>query len=418
LLQVGDALGGGVEAFSRLTATFESLPQELDGQDLREASSHLSAVAREAAHIAAALSDEENVLTRLRGSVRKVGSAVAALRKMAGAISLLSVNAQIGAAHLSGCGVDFAVFTKEVARLAKTIEATVRSLDHDHANLDALLRSAQFEHAEFGRRYGHTLRSVAEQLSRELGLVQSHRTRAAVLAAEIGARSRRIAEKIGAAVMSLQIGDRTRQRLEHVGYALDLMRQGLITEPDTWGFGLDEDTREAVMSKVCLLQSAQVSQAVEEFSTEINQIAAALRALAADACGMVDLGADAFGDDAQSGSSFLHRLKDRVSTVSDLMNQCHRARAKVDGVTDSLSRTLGRLVQQVEAVGAIEINMRLIGLNAAFKCGRLGNEGQTLSAIAHELRACAGQTVEDTRLLMGVLEEVMTDTGASNSKFA
>jgi hypothetical protein len=396
LLGVGDGLSVAVEAFGRLTDAFETLPRQLDGEDLRQACDHLTEVAAAAASMAASLADEEQVLARLRGSIGRVGSSVTKLRGTVGVIALLSVNARIAAAHLSKGGEDFSVFTQQVTRLAKTVEGTVGDLDRDHAGLDLLLRSAQVEQDTFRRRYGQSLADVAERLDAEFDLFRAHRARSATLAATIGERSGQIASRIGAAVMSLQIGDRTRQRLDHVAQALDL-----LMEDDQW---------DGAGATVCLLQAAQVGQAADEFADETRRTSEALRRLSLDAAALVDLGADMLGSDGGAGGSFLDRLRDRIATVSALMTECQTARRKVDHVTESLSRTLGDLVRRAEAVRTIETDMRLIGLNAAFKCGRLGDDGRTLSAIAHELRGYASQIVEDARLLMVVLQEVMADS--------
>jgi hypothetical protein len=212
--------------------------------------------------------------------------------------------------------------------------------------------------------------------------------------------------------MSLQIGDRTRQRLEHVADAVDLLRQGLSSGTGGWSDGLDDAGREAVASRICLLQSAQASDAVRDYGAETIRISAALTALAADALDLAGLGSEFLGErgNGGNGGSFLDGLTGRVAAASSLMRQCQSARTEVDRVTAALSEMLGGLVSQVEAVRAIETDMRLTGLNATFKCGRLGVEGRTLSTIAHELRACATQTVEDARLLMSVLKEVIADT--------
>jgi hypothetical protein len=51
--------------------------------------------------------------------------------------------------------------------------------------------------------------------------------------------------------------------------------------------------------------------------------------------------------------------------------------------------------------------MRLVGLNTALRCGRLGDEGRALSVIAQELRGYANQTVEDANALVSVLQETV-----------
>ncbi|HEY0834088.1 MAG TPA: hypothetical protein VGE72_09295, partial [Azospirillum sp.] len=248
-----------------------------------------------------------------------------------------------------------------------------------------------------------------------LDVVRRHRDNAATAAVEIGARSRRIAEKVGGAVKSLQIGDITRQRAEHVGHALDVLAQALGRDGsgngdgggEAWCAALSADQRAAVVAAICRLQSTQAGRAAAEFEREIRSLAAALLTLADESRAIVGLGGRLYGAADRAGASFLADLAAELGTAEALMATCRAARAEVDRVAETASRSLADLVSEIEAVRTIEVDMRLVGLNTALKCGRLGDQGRTLSVIAQELRAYANATVEDAQAVMAGLRAVV-----------
>lgn len=410
LLQVGEKLAAATETFGRLTATFGALPQALDSDEIRAATAHLVEVGRAVTAAADALSDETGVLARLLTTSREVGAAVERLNKTVGVISVLAINARVAAGHLVAEGEDVSVFTREIGRLAGAAESTVRALAQDQTRLDALLREACRQQAAFGSRYGETLHAAARQLGESLELMAARRARSVEMTAEVGERSKRIGAQVGVAVMALQIGDRTRQRLEHAAEAVVLLRDGLSDQgggAGTWRAGLDEAQQRGVLSMACRLQSAQLSQALGDFSGEVRRVADSLVQLAGDAAAMAETGADLSGGTAGAGGLF-DGLRSKIESAGTLMHAYQEARGEVDRMAAEAAATLEGLVRQADAVREVEADLRLVGLNTTLKCGRLGSRGVTLSAIAQELRACSDLTVRDTAALTAVLQDVVS----------
>jgi hypothetical protein len=417
LLAVGERLGGIIAILDRLTRRFELLPRELEDDRLRDAADHFGTVSREVAAMAQALTDEHASLSRLAALNQQMGARIAQLRKTIRAISILAVNAQIEAAHIDTAREDLSAFAKEIVRLARAAEATAEGHAQEHEKVAELLRTAHETQAGFARTHEETLRSVGQQLEAALRALEARRVQAAGAAAEIGRRSKRISEEVGVVVMALQIGDITRQRLEHVSEALGMLSAGLEAddtrahEPAAWSVSLTDGQKAAVAATVCRMQSAQTVQATTEFGGEIRRVIASLTQLAEEALTIVRFGSDMYGAADPHGGSFLEDLQASLKMTGALVRECQAARDSVDSAVASVAVSLGELVARLGSVRSLEVDMRLVGLNTALKCGRLGAEGRTLSVVAQELRGHANQTVQDADALMSALQEMTAAAG-------
>ncbi|HYD68933.1 hypothetical protein [Azospirillum sp.] len=409
ILAIGERLCDASDALGRLTSVFETLPHELDHEDVRDTMQHLGAVAGTLSGIAGTLADERAALEDLAERAKSVGERAQRLHKTVAAVSVLAVNARIAAAHIEAEREDFSIFTVEIARLTATASGTIDRFAHELERLGGQLRSAAASQGAFERAHGADLRAAAARLEACLDAVRRRRDQAAAAAREIGTRSRRIAEGVSAAVRSLQIGDITRQRAEHVGHALEVLAGALAQDGDGgWSAALSEEQRAAVVSAVCRLQSTQAGRAAAEFEHEIRSLTMALLGLADESRAITGLGDRLYGAAQQgAGTSFLADLAAELGKAEALMGTCGEARAEVDRVAETASRSLASLVTEIEAVRGIEVDMRLVGLNTALKCGRLGTQGRTLSVIAQELRTYANHTVEDAQAVMAGLREVV-----------
>lgn len=422
-LAIGERLCTAAGILGTLTILFERLPQRLEHQDVGEAAGHLAEVSRELTAMADALTEERRALDRLAALSDEVTGRIARLAKTVGTIAVLAINARIAAAHVDARGEDFSVFTAEIGRLARAAATTIAGFAAEHERLVGLLRSARANHAAFENAHRATLTAVAQRLEASLAAVAEHRRHAAGVAGRIGVQSKQIGQGIAEAVSALQIGDITRQRTEHVGHAVAILAGGLV--PDAGGDGegegaglwsatLPAEQRRTVVATVCRLQSAQLAQAVDDFDGEVQRVVSALAGLACDAREIVRLGAEAYGTRARTGGTFLEGLGADLREADALIKGCAAARSTVDRVAGAATESLGELLRQVEAVQRIEIDMRLVGLNTAFKCAHLGAQGRTLIVIAQELRGYANRTVEDSLAVMSGLRDVATAAEALN----
>jgi methyl-accepting chemotaxis protein len=160
----------------------------------------------------------------------------------------------------------------------------------------------------------------------------------------------------------------------------------------------------------CLLQAAQLTDAIDEFSQATDQITAGLAGLTSETDGVVDLGRSLVGHRARGAdmTQDLHeQLRQRLAAASVLIRDCEAARAGVDGVMASLTRTLQTFRTGLGSLQDISRSITTVGLNAAIKSFRIGTDGRGLAVISQDLRTYAEQIVDDTHGLIEVFQEVI-----------
>jgi hypothetical protein len=188
--------------------------------------------------------------------------------------------------------------------------------------------------------------------------------------------------RIATVVSALQVGDTTRQRVEHAEAALRSLAEAVGGSDAGEGFLIDA---------ICRLQAAQLGDSVGDFDGEVIAAAGALRELAVDAAEVVEQSRSLYGKG--KGQSSLNALSDEVKLAARLLRDCEAERQKLDTLAAGIGAIVRSLLDQVEAVQAIEANMRLVSLNAAVKCAQLGPRGRALDVIAQQLRQLTGETV-------------------------
>lgn len=406
-LGIGEGLGTTADLLGDLTATFDELPRVLEAEEVGAAAGHLRGVAAAAAAMAEGLTSERLALDRLATLNQTVTGLIARLRKTVGVINVLAINARIAATHIKAAGEDFSVFTSEIGRLGRAALDTIDGFAEEHERLVTLVLTAGANQAAFERSHKETLRTVADRLNANLASMNAHRHRAADRFDTIGNRSREITRGVGSAVVAMQIGDITRQRIEHVEQAIGTLLDGLTGRQaaDSWSAPLSEDQQKRIIGAVCRLQAAQLTNAADDFDGELDRVVEVLDSLSADTQAIVALGGDIYGS-TEAGGSFFGNLAAEIRTAESLMRECAAARRAVDEVASKVGATLGELLTRVRAIQAIEVDMRLVGLNTTLKCGRLGSQGRTLTVIAQELRTYANATVTDAHGVAAGLEAV------------
>jgi chromosome segregation ATPase len=397
--ELGETLGRAVKSLSDITSDFGSLAQKLDDDRLAGSVNELQAAARrigELAHTQAGADELEHITTLAGGIAGNIGR----LRKTIGEVKVLAVNAKVEAAHIRARDMDFSVFTREIGRLAAVAEEGLDGLQRELESLNALVRSALSEQQEFQRTHRESLGTVGGRINAGLATLVEHRHRSAGAVAELAEESARVGRRVGEAVMALQIGDITRQRIEHVCEAFSLVDKAVGADSDLSG-----DDRALLVAEVSRLQAAQLARTADELEGEAARLATSLTGLLGETDSVRTQGASAYGGGGGSGS-FLQELSEEVEKAGTLMERYGQARAEIERVVAAVGTAVEAMLRNVEAVRSIEVDMRLMGLNATLKCGRLGSEGRALSVIAQELRAYANRTVEDSRGLMQRLDAI------------
>jgi hypothetical protein len=380
-IQVVGEMGSRLEI---VATTMESDSWRDAVQVLRDGGSRISALADVFAAERSGLAMIGDATARIVGSVERLKAIIAEVRA-------LGVNAKIEAAQLSVSGLDFTVFTSSIGRLATLAEEGLSGLAGQLTGVETLVSNAAAEGATFERDHRQDLLEVGKRLDSALAAVSDQQRQVAAAMAAVGRRSQNVGKSVADAVVALQINDITRQRFEHIEQALQATQEIAVAAEDN-SIGQDDSRR--MLAAVCRLQATQLAKANQAFEHEVERLVASLRALAQEVQAIRQESALLHGHDLAGGDSLVGRLGGELSAVRALLDSYGKASGGLQRLVGTVSRSASEMGRYIETVQSIDADMRVMGLNATFKCGRLGNEGRALSVIAQQLRSCAGRTEE------------------------
>lgn len=418
--QVGEELSRAVESLQRITQSCGDLSQRMAEDALAASTARLEVAAAQVSELANNSQSGQASLSALVSLTGGIEARILRLNRTIGEVQILGINAKIEAAHVTARNVDFGVFTREIGRLAELAGDGLGKLSDELVSLGRLIEKARADQEDFERENLQSLTAIGRRLDTNLQKVKERQQAALLASAGLGAHSERIAGRVAKVVADLQIADITRQRVEHVIHGLDVVN-GLFEPDAAIGDGdVSDAQRLPIVSTICRLEAAQLENAESNFSRETLQIVKNLTGLAGDAEQVRQQGAAVCGSAGGDGASFLTELGRDLDQARTLLQKYAEAHAAIEGVTRSVSAGVSEMVKYLAAVHSIEADMRVMGLNATLKCGRLGNEGRALSVIAQELRGFANRTADDSAIIMQGLEKLigeaenLTNAGQEN----
>ncbi|MCR6631647.1 MAG: hypothetical protein NVV74_17270 [Magnetospirillum sp.] len=416
-LAYGEVLSRAVAVLQEAGGGMAGLSARLDGSESRDAARQLDDAVRRVVALGADSNGSEGVLGALGGKTEMVARQVEGLRKTVGEVALLSMNGKIQASYLSHSGNDFSVFTVEIARLGELALATIDQTAARLVQLRKSIQDAQGETVAFERRNGEELAAVRLRLQQGLRILGERREGAAHSATEVARRSSDVAAQIAAAIGGMQINDIASQRIAHVSTALSILVELLDGRAETghgeysWLAGLEPGRVRVLAGTVLRLQAVQLSRTGEEFAGRVTQLAIHMRALAQDAERVSTLAVEAFAASQSGSASFVGELGREMASARDLLAQSEASRGTLRRLMESMADDFASMAVDLKAIQSIDADMRVMGLNATLKCGRLGGQGMALGVVAHELRACSRRTEEQARRLSQALAESMDMAG-------
>ncbi|MCW2244420.1 uncharacterized protein YukE [Azospirillum fermentarium] len=395
-LDIGGTLGRAVDVFGRLSATLAALGDQLHGDDAARAILSME----QAMQATTRLSEGDNraapLLLRLQELTQEAGKQLSGLQGVLGEVAALAINGKIQAVQVAARGLDFSVFTSEVGRLGQLAQQATGQVAIRLHTVNAGIASARTAAADFERNEAAELGSVRQRLTESLSALARRRQMAARAAETVATHSQQVSRRIAATVAELQVNDNVSQRLEHVRTALRTLC--------TPGAGDD-----ALAAAAILLQARQLRGGAEDYRAEVEGLIRNLRALAADAAAIQAEAETAFS--GSGGGLFMQDIARDIARAGQLLGAYAGARQRIQGVVDQVSQAFQAMAADLAKIRSIDADMRIMGLNATLKCGRLGTEGRALGVVAHELRANSKRTEECTQAIAAILARIMELSG-------
>ena len=417
-VSVGQNLETSIDIHTRLTSTFQSLLAEFESDDLQQAARDLSEAASAVVSLSGAYRGERGTLEDLNEAVAVIEECVAKMEAAIKTVAMLGVSAKIEATHLGDTGSDFQAFAEEITRSLQLAQTNLHTLTREIAEVRSHLMAASDAEKAFDSEHAEGLRLIPERLASNVTSITDHHSQAIAATSRVAELSGQLTGRIGEAVMALQIGDITRQRIEHVEQALALLdiigkSTGSPDDADTeeWG-SLTTEERQWLIALGYKLQSVQLSDTLEEFDREGKRVVGSLKDLARSAGDIVELGERAYGGTGGHRNTFLLELEDDVYRARSLLKGFGKAREHTDDVVEAVRNATTRLIDHIDVIQSLEADVRIVGLNTSFKCGRLGQAGRPLSIIAQELRACSKITAVEADAVMIGLDRMTSCIGA------
>jgi methyl-accepting chemotaxis protein len=395
-LTIGETMGQAMGALNSLEADFTALAGRLESGSAVEAENSLSRTVRQCGVLAEESAATSALLIDMETAARTLAPSMASLKKIMDEVGSLAINGRVQAAHVQAMSMDFSVFTTEMGRLHTLADGAVgQAANRLRSLLDQIDATRTAEQALRGSNTGD-LSKVRDQLARGLNDFDNRRQRSRAAMISVSGRSHQIAAQVAQCIRRMQINDLTRQRLEHVRKALEMLSALIDGGPPAeaaWAGDLDGPHKVAMAAEVCRLQAVQVERAVGEFATEVAQLKASIQTLSGEAAAIGREARTLFEGSGSTGS-FLAELEADTDAALTTLGTYAETEGQVLGMIGSVSAGFHDMVGDMDAIHSIDADMRVMGLNATLKCGRLGQQGRALGVVAQELRACSRRTQE------------------------
>ena len=396
-IEVGGKLSAALSTLNTLQNDFTALLERLESGNTARIRRDLVGIARKSLQLSGSVDNDGSSLSPILHVVEQVERPLAVLKKIGTEVGALSVNAKVLAAQVRVEGVDFTVFTQEIGRLgvmgAEAVDKTEGSLDAVRHSMD----QARTAMTSFGKASAQELDQVANRMETCVLAFENRQAASRQSVENISRISKQIGERVAQCVASLQINDLTSQRIEHIATALEkvcaLAEGGARNNEEfSWAADFDDQRLSALVRHVCTLQIDQFNHALDEFYAEIERLKANLVAMGADIQDILkDAGQIFHGEE---GDSFIRDVQIHADKASRLLSEYAQARQRICGLMETVAAGFDSMRRDIDGINSIDADLRVMGLNATFKCGRLGTSGRALGVVAQELRACSRRTEE------------------------
>lgn len=398
-LDMGQHLLDSIKLLNEITAAHEGIPAELGSAEFNTATQHLETIRDEVARMAASHVDEGDHIERLTSMAQTVSMPLHDLRKAVRTIGLIAVNAKIAAAGISGPQGELSAFTTDMMELGQDVGKAVASFADAHSRFARNLAVATSTNAAFAGRHSGTMDAISSRLTGHMHRVNTHRERAGEKAREHAALTGQVRARIATSVSALQIGDITRQRVEHIEQTLAMLADYVSSPAE------DPFARTSTIAATCQLSDRQLDETLQDFDHKIVDLTQSLRQLAGDAADVVETGGKEAEAALTDGDSALGAMISDLGEISALFRDFAETRAGTEKMAAEVSQSVVVMVGHLDAIGKIEHKIRLLSLNTAIQCGRLGEDGRALRVIAQDLQDIAAETVVASGAVMEGLDD-------------
>ena len=366
-LAAGQSLESAVGILDRLTRRFADYIAELTGEALAETRRDLAAAGSHVAALAESHRSDAAALAELGEIAAAAGHRVAALQPIPQEVETLSLSARVVAGGMGFAAADFAVFAGNIRDAAVLARACLDQAGAALGQVDQDLTAARVEAAAFAQRHGPAMLAIPARLAGEPAQPRDP------------AAARRRSRDRGASAVGSGAS---------AGGGTDLRTATGRHHPPAAGARADRQRDSGgAAGQVGDLLAAQLNDAADELAREGERIETGLRQLAQAAHAIGQLGLRVHGATRDGG--FVAALEADIRETAALFTELSLGDAATDRRMAAVLDAAGALTQRLASMQSVQEDIRILGLNATLKCGRLGTLGRPLAAVAQELRLCS-----------------------------
>ena len=348
-----------------------TLPRTLDTGETVQAGETIRAMIARIETLIEGVEAERRDADALREPLQAVNNFAYQLSRSVRMLGIAACSAHIAAA---GSGQPTLLHVAaEASRLSEEADTSTDRLRRALQELsDAVARAAALQ-SRFCGQWLAPLRRVVSQSHARLAEFDAERDRARVILSSLEQAGRNANDNVVAAIVALQVGDATHQRVDHVEQLL-----AAACDPG------DSADPMFVQDWAAQLAEAQLDRAGADFDGEAGHIEEALDNLRRVVAALGAEGADASG--STGAVDVVARLRSEVGAGLDALAAYDSDRARVRALIERTAECSEVVLREVACVQVIEWKMRLLGLNAAICCARLGDGASGFYVIAQQLR--------------------------------
>ncbi|MEJ0017463.1 MAG: hypothetical protein WDN25_13040 [Acetobacteraceae bacterium] len=368
-LAAGQSLEGAMGILDRLIQRFADCMAGLAGRTLDETHRDLAAAGTHIAKLDTVRRQDADALDALGTIVAAADRRVAALEPITREVAALSLSARVVAGGIGLGAADFVAFAGSIRDAAGQARLCLEEARLALRRVDQDVNAARAEAAAFARCHGGAIGAIPARLADNLHSLAEQQSLATGAADAARQRSEEMRQQVAGQIVALQLGDITRQRLEHARAAALLAVRPCRLVAD--------------------LLAAQLLDTADELVREGERIEQGLRQLVGTARAIGALGVQVHGETRHGGfaAALEVDIRDTAALFAEVSTGDAATDQRMGTVLDAAAALTGRLAN----VQSVQEDIRIMGLNATLKCGRLGSVGRPLAAVAQELRACSGR---------------------------
>lgn len=398
-LAVGEKLIGFLASARQLRTGIGLLADDISGGAGERACAALATVLVRSSAMKSRAEETSQGLNRLPAAANNVRRGFSGFEDVVTSFQLVATLSRIETARLGTSQTELSHLADEVRTCTQKIQNRVEHALESAAGLEDYINLTMLRVSEVDSRQLKALPALVAAVERSLRAFRLRQQKAGTTSVRLGDEFKAFSEAIGGLVGALQVHDGTRQQVEHVVESLERIlgtgNAGDRTPPPP----ADEFAVIDLQRQQLLSASKAFGESVRGIKLALERIAAQGREMQGEMKCLLDLAED-------QHTTFFHQMEQCFEGVLASVSGCAALDVETTAATAELRLTIDRLHVCVKDIGAIELEINNLALNATIKAIHLGTAGEPLSIIAgamQTLHTDASVRSRDTEKALGAL---------------